>query len=92
MGKEVVVAGYGTSEIFNFDSLMWRDGPDLPYGFGYASVQLTDTFLLVGGYEDYYSDKIYMFDEDHYELSQTLWHPRLYAGAVVVPDEMVNCA
>ncbi len=93
-GNEVVVAGYGSSEIFNFDSLTWRDGPALPYGYGYASVQLTDTFLLVGGYEDDYSDKIYIFDEDNYEFtlkSQTLWHPRLYAGAVVVPDEMVNC-
>ncbi len=94
-GKEVVVADLGTSEIFNFDSLTWRDGPDLPYGYGYASVQLTDTFLLVGGLEEDYSNKIYIFDEDNYEFtlkSQTLWQPRAWSGAVVVPDELVNCS
>ncbi len=95
-GKEVVVAGYGTSEIFNFDELAWRDGPELPHGFGYESVQLMDTFLLVGGLEDdSETNKIYIFDEDNYKFtlkSQTLWLSRRYAGAVVVPDELVNCS
>ncbi len=99
MGVEVVVAGYGTSEIFNFDDLAWRDGPNLPiFGHGYASVQLTNTFLLVGGYEDnaeQYSDKIFIFDEDDYSftlMSQTLVYPRNVPAAVLVPDEFVNCS
>ncbi len=95
MGKEIVVAAYGTSEIFSFDTMIWRDGPQLPFGYAYASVQLTDTFLLVGGYEEDVSNKIYIFDEDDYEFtlkSQTLWHPRGYSGSLVVPDEIVNCS
>ncbi len=95
MGKEVVVAGYGTSEIFNFGNMTWRDGPDLPSGYGYASVQLTDTFLMVGGFESSYSNKIYIFDEENYYFTlmpETLAYERRWAGAVAVPDEMFNCS
>ncbi len=97
MGKEVVVAGYGTSEIFNMATMTWRAGPNLPDGNGYASVQLTNTFLLVGGQEQaaVYSDKIYIFDEDAYVFnlkSQTMQYPRRDAAAVVVPDDFVDCS
>ncbi len=94
-GKEYVVAGFGTSEIFNFDTMSWRTGPTLPYGYGYASVQLEDTFVLVGGYEDDYTDRMYVFDQDNYAFalkSQRLQHPRAYAGAVALPDDAVNCS
>ncbi len=96
MGKEVVVAGYGTSEIFNLETFSWRDGPELPYGFGYASVQLDDTFLLAGGYEEDYTDKIYIFHPENYEFvlkTQKLQYPRRYAGAVAVNDylQYINC-
>ncbi len=94
MGQEVVVAGYGTSEIFNLNDMSWRDGPELPYGRGYASAQLANTFALVGGYEEDYLDKIYLFHQDNYEFvtkTQRLEHPRRYAGSVAVPDAMVNC-
>ncbi len=68
LGKDVVVASYGTSEIFNFANMTWRNGPTLPFGDSSASVELLDTFLLVGGYEDSVSNKMYIFDEANYEF------------------------
>ncbi len=96
-GEEIVVAGYGSSEIFNLVTMKWRDGPDLHYAHGYASAQLEDTFLMVGGHDNYlgvYFNTILMFDQENYEfveLEQRVQYRRSYAAAIAVPDDVVNC-
>ena len=47
-GPEVVVAGYGTSEIFSLTTLTWRAGGTPPYFYAAQSAQLLDTFVVVG--------------------------------------------
>ncbi len=100
-GLEVVVTSEGTSDIFNFNDMTWRPGPDFVdyvYESGYA--QLRDTFVLVGGDKNgdelFWPDTIYLFDHLNYEwilMDQSLQMPReSYAGVVAVPDDFVNCS
>ena len=95
-GVEVVLAGYGTSEIFNLASGTWREGPDTPY-FNFAtSAQLKDTFLVVGGRDEGNQslDTIYQFDHLEYRWilkSQRLNTPRYGPGVVALPADYLQC-
>ncbi len=96
-GDELVIASEGTSEIFNFGTMSWRDGPNPADEYGFASAQLRDTFALLGGFDsgaNRYSSKVWVFDQNNYEfvlLEQRLQHHRAYGGAIAVPDEIVHC-
>ncbi len=88
-GLEVVLAGYGTSEIFNVDSGVWREGPDLPNLYLATSAQIGNTFVIVGGYDGFgFLDTIYSFDEVNYEwieLPQKLQRVKQDPGVVALP-------
>ncbi len=95
-GAEVVVAGYGQTQIFNLRSLSWRDGlVETPYFYAAREAQLLDTFLVVGGRtSSIYLDTIYEFDNLNYRWilrDQRLSFPREGAGVVPVPDDVVTC-
>ena len=100
-GHEVVVAGGArskTSEIFDLDTNEWRLGPELPVTKDLccaSSVQFEDSFLIVGG-RDNYSDKntILKLNPVSYEwetLPQNLESARTYAAAILVPSYYVSC-
>ena len=94
-GAEIVLAGYGTSEIFNLESMTWREGPESPYFYYASSAQLENTFLIVGGYDGTKSiDTIYEFDQINYDWilrSQKLPTPLRFSGVVVVPKDTIGC-
>ncbi len=98
-GLEVVTAGYGTSEIYNVNDDLWRDGPEeTPYFYVAGFAQLEDTFVVVGGHgpdEWEYLDSVYVFDNVDYEwdlLDQRLAIPRSdYPGVVAVTEDFLNC-
>ena len=74
------------------DENNWHYGPEFSYElFGASSVQLENTFLIVGGgFVTGFSDIIWMFDvesEDWIALNQTLETARCYSTAFLVPDE-----
>ncbi len=104
--KSVVVAGgAGTNsafltstEIFDFSSGEWIQGPELPESGvrGGASVQFGRGFLAVGGYSEdsSFSDKILFFDPDTeawVDTGKRLKTGRAYAVALLVPDGLVSC-
>ncbi len=98
MALEVVIVQEGISEIFNFNkNLSWREGPSIDSYYSASSTQVTDTFVLVGGYKDNgdFLDTIYKFDHINYDwilMSQRLQEPRRFAGVVAVPDDFVVCS
>ena len=100
-GHQVVIVAGGqdtkTSEIFDLAMQTWRYGPDLPVSeelnWG-ASVQHGDTFLIIGGYDNGYSDSILSFDatlESWVELPQKLTQGRSRFAAFLVPEDFVTC-
>ncbi len=94
-GIEAVVAGNGNSEIFNFTSLSWRPGPDAP-NFNVASyTQLSDTFVMVGGYVGGQNlDTLYKFDNVNYDwvpMEHHLQVPSRGPALATVPDNFVSC-
>ncbi len=95
--REVVMAGYGDSEIFSLRSRSWRYGPPGPYFFAASSTQLSDTFLVVGGIEISGTrpiDTIYKFDNIKYNwirMEQHLDAPSNAVGVATVPDSFVHC-
>ncbi len=98
VGPKVVVAEKGIVEIFSFDTLEWRFGPEAPYFMDAGYAQLKDTFVVVGGNgagDIYDLDTIFMFDHINYdwiEMEQRLEVPRAwYPGVVAVPNDFVNC-
>ena len=104
--KEIVLAGSGldsdnstaqSSEIFSFETMNWRPGPDLPEPLtGMRGVQLENTFLTVGGErrESNYG-KIMMYNQRNDSwiiFPQTLTSSSGgFDSAFLVPDEAVNC-
>ena len=95
-GPEVVVAGYGTSEIFSLTTLSWRDGPELAYFYWAQVAQLYDTFLIVGGWDDSRElGTIYEFDHINYGWilrGQHLQLPRDSPGVVALPEDAITCS
>ncbi len=98
-GLEAVIVEDGYSEIFNFNSLAWRDGPTLEPFDQAGFAQVGDTFVLVGGwsYEKQRSlDTIYRFDHLNYEwilMEQHLQIPiQSFPAVVAVPDDFVSCS
>jgi hypothetical protein len=98
--QEVVVAGGGgqkSTEIFSFDSMSWRMGPnDLPRKLAKGtSVQYQNSFLAVSGYGDgLYFDKIYKFEpnnETWIELNETLSVARTWYTSFLVPHDYIQC-
>ena len=71
--------------------MKWSFGKDLPYSIRYgASVQLENTFLIVGGYNGSYLNTLWKYDqlnEDWIQLNQTLKTARQWTTAFLVPDE-----
>ncbi len=96
-GREAVVVQNGISEIFNFNNLTWRAGPDAPYFYEAGFSQLFDTFVVVGGIgsNSEYLDTLYKFDQINYawiQLTQQLQTATgSYPGVATVPDSFVNC-
>ncbi len=101
-GIEAVLQGGTSSLIFNFNDEAWRDGPEFRDADGAGYAQLTDTFVVLGGYgkvgevnEDPL-DTIFIFDHLNYEwilMDQKLRVPRVgYPGVVPVPDNFVSCS
>ena len=105
--KSVVKTGGGQihpvveTRIFDLDSQVWRDGPDLPSGVsGGASVQFGDTFLIVSGIYDWdiygykYSRSIYKFVSDPegwIKLPQTLSVGFYHFDAFLVSIDFIDC-
>ena len=69
--QSIVIAGDGTSDILSLDTMTWSTGPDLPINHErMTSVQLSDTFALVGGYNEnteMLEDSILIFDPIAYD-------------------------
>jgi len=94
-GDEIVVASQGTSSVLNLDSMLWMPGPPLDNFTYYGStVQLDDTFLLIGGDSGQVgaeSDAIWLFDNDSFQfvqLEQRLSKGRSKAASVLLPEEI----
>ena len=91
----VAAGGIGADksvELTNVFGDEWVVGPDLPHAIQTgASVQLTRTFLIVGGFNgSRYLDTIWMFDTFDSSwtlLDQKLAKPRSDMAAFLVPDE-----
>ena len=93
-GPKVVLAGYGSSEIFNLASETWRDGPETPYFYAAASTQLQDTFLVIGGTNGDGLDTIYEFDHINYDWilrPERLSQQKYGVGAIALPNDFVQC-
>lgn len=95
-GLEAVIVEDGASEIFNFNDLTWRAGPDGPYIYDAGYAQLPETFVVVGGYDlSQALDTIYQFDNVNYDWiqkDQRLQTPRdNYPGVVAVPGDFISC-
>ena len=97
---EIVIIGGdkdSSSQIFNLNSMSWRDGNDLDIElWSGASVPYGDTFLLVGGFSEPARrevDTIYKYDvvSDRIFPIGTLNMARRYHTAVFVPDNFVDC-
>ena len=96
-GTRMIVAASGmletTTEFLNVDGDRWHFGPELPYYFSLgASVQLDDTFLIVGGVDalSKYLDTIWAFNIETEEwtlLDQHLTTGRRSTAAFLVPDD-----
>lgn len=94
---------YNSSEIFDVENQSWRSGPRLPNDIrDPASVQVGESFLLVGGSchlgdcsHGQVSNKIYEFNpyiQDWEERGEKLTGGGRYmAGAVVVDKSLVQC-
>ena len=78
-------------ELLDIDGDQWIFGPDLPYYiFNGASVQLENTFLIVGGDNGTYLDTIWKFDveeENWIIMDQKLESDREISAAFLVPDD-----
>ncbi len=95
IGKEAVVAAYGKCEIFNFRTMTWRHGPKTPYFYGASDVQLSDTFIVVGGrnISTHFLDSLFRFDHIQYDwvlLKQQLEVPASGVGVVTVPNKYLT--
>ncbi len=95
---EVVVASDGTSEIFSFDTMSWRTGPEMPFiGNSFGNDQLGDTFVLVGGRnsgDGTIFDTVYQFDPIHYHWILKPYHldsPRFDSTLLTVPKDVIQC-
>ncbi len=97
-GQEIVVSGDGETYIFSMQDLSWRDGPPLLPKFNFAaSTQVGDTFVIVGGFDDFgdHLDTIYMFDNVNYDwilMEQRLDVARMSPAVVTVPRDFINCS
>jgi len=97
--SEVMLATGEAAQIFSLDSLMWREGEPLPNDAlyeGIGSVQLTDGFLAIGGYQrdGASSDKIYKFDQNSYEwtlLEERLETARHRFTSTGIPNDFLTC-
>ena len=96
--RMIVAAGGFNEQITEFlivDGDKWHYGPKLPY-FIYegASVQLENTFLIVGGSNSTgYLDTIWTFDietENWIKLNQKLTIARKSTAAFLVPDDFCH--
>ena len=74
-----------------FSANDWHFGTDLPYViYGGATVQLNNTFLIVGGFNGTYLDTIWTFDvvaEGWTLLNEHLTIGREFTAAFLVPDD-----
>ena len=95
-GTRIIVAASGwfepTTEFLIVGDEEWHFGPDFPYFiWSGASVQLENTFLIVGGSKDgSYLDTIWTFDLETEEwtiLNEHLTTARELAAAFLVPDD-----
>lgn len=96
----VIAGGFDikSSEIFDPITETLNPGPELPFDIrSAASVQLEDTFLIVGGISEEMDDtliSIIMFDVENNQwqaLTPTLGTPRSNMAAILVPSDFVEC-
>ncbi len=97
-GVELVVLSDSDGYIFNFEEMVWRDGPtlDLDLFYDEMPVQMEKTFYIMGGYlgDNAVSDAVFRFDNENYEWrleTARLETARRGGVAIAVPDQMVNC-
>ena len=95
-GTRAVVAATGldepSTEYLNLDDNVWKYGPTTPYEIQQgASVQLNDTFIIVGGQNlTNVLDTLWTIDpinETWVLRDQKLSIPRYHAAAFLVPDD-----
>ena len=89
-GLEVVLGSYGTSEIFNVGTAIWREGPEMPHRYWSSTAQQSNSFVVVGGLNETsgFVDTLIAFDEINYEwvvLPQRLEAPKDVVGVVALP-------
>jgi len=97
--QEIVIAKDFSTFVFSMANSEWREGPLLPQSFtNGASVQLRDTFLIVGGrnsVDDTIMNTIYKFDNIDFEWVRLedadLEIARMDAAAVAIPADFFNC-
>ncbi len=73
--------------------MTWRAGPEAtPFFYQAASVQLNNTFAVVGGFDE---TAIHLFDQVHYEwveLPQKLRAERTAPAAIALSKNLgINC-
>ncbi len=104
--QELVVAGgefNDTSDILDLKTMMWRDGPKLPFDLqNGASVEFGSTFLLVGGYSILggnvmesiieYNPGPSIGNESWTVRNETLKMARQDFAAFMVPNNYVACS
>ncbi len=110
-GNVVVLAGGENSGegvatdatyVYDVEANFWSPGPSLPETRGWGrAVQYRNTFLLVGGTDDYAADSNYRGDILRYDpdgarwevLPQRLPNPDFVNVALIAPqDFVVNCS
>ena len=84
-GRFINIWCFGGFEIFNTKI----SGENLPKSINYAaSVEVGDTFLLIGGIGKDISDTIYKYDNGNWlEIPQKLSVARFYSTAIIVPTD-----
>ncbi len=96
-GVEAVVYDQGITEIFNFNDMTWRLGPEMPWTSYSGFAQLSETFVMVGG-NGYGTDLDLIFQFDNLEYKWILKGQHLgierdkSPGVVAVPDDFVSCS
>jgi N-acetylneuraminic acid mutarotase len=97
-GDEILVVDEFSAEVFNLDSMTWKEGPAIPFHLdqGAAVVQGQNTFLVMGGRTDQigleeYSDRVWLFDTEAYNWVEQypMSFGRAYFAAVAIPDDQV---
>lgn len=96
-GNSVYFTFLSSTEIFDFETLQWRLGPELPKALTFgASVQYGNSFLAVGGMDlqSEQSDRIFKYlpdTEDWEELQRGFITARAFFTALLFSSDLWQC-